>query len=33
VVVGGLFSRLAISIFIMLVLYEMVARNGDCLAI
>ena len=33
VIVGGLFSRLAISIFIMPVLYEMVARDGDYLAV
>ncbi len=33
VIVGGLFSRLLISIFLMPVLYEMVARPGDHLAV
>ena len=33
VIVGGLFSRLLISIFLMPVLYEMVARDGDHLAV
>jgi len=33
VIVGGLFSRLLISIFLMPVLYEMVAREGDHLAV
>ncbi len=33
VIVGGLFSRLLISIFLMPVLYEMVARPGDYLAV
>jgi cobalt-zinc-cadmium resistance protein CzcA len=33
VIVGGLFSRLLISVFIMPVLYAMVAREGDHLAI
>jgi cobalt-zinc-cadmium resistance protein CzcA len=33
VIVGGLFSRLLISVFIMPVLYAMVAREGDYLAI
>jgi cobalt-zinc-cadmium resistance protein CzcA len=33
VIVGGLFSRLLISIFLMPVLYELVARDGDHLAV
>jgi cobalt-zinc-cadmium resistance protein CzcA len=33
VIVGGLFSRLLISVFLMPVLYEMVARDGDYLAV
>jgi len=33
VIVGGLFSRLLISVFLMPVLYEMVAREGDHLAV
>jgi heavy metal efflux system protein len=33
VIVGGLFSRLLISVFLMPVLYEMVARDGDFLAV
>lgn len=33
VIVGGLFSRLLISSFLMPVLYEMVARTGDHLAV
>lgn len=33
VIVGGLFSRLAISIFVMPVLYQVVAREGDRLEV
>ncbi len=33
VIIGGLFSRLLISVFLMPVLYEMVAREGDHLEI
>jgi heavy metal efflux system protein len=33
VIVGGLFSRLLISIFLMPVLYEMAAREGDALRV
>jgi cobalt-zinc-cadmium resistance protein CzcA len=33
VIVGGMLSRLVISIFIMPVMYEMVARSGDYLAV
>ncbi len=33
VIVGGLFSRLLISVFLMPVLYAMVARDGDHLAV
>jgi heavy metal efflux system protein len=33
VIVGGLFSRLLISVFLMPVLYAMVAREGDHLAV
>jgi heavy metal efflux system protein len=33
VIVGGLFSRLLISVFLMPVLYEAVARPGDHLEI
>jgi heavy metal efflux system protein len=33
VIVGGLFSRLLISVFLMPVLYELVARDGDHLAV
>jgi cobalt-zinc-cadmium resistance protein CzcA len=33
VIVGGLFSRLLISVYLMPVLYEAVARPGDHLAV
>ena len=33
VIIGGLFSRLLISVFLMPVLYEMVAREGDHLEV
>jgi len=33
VIIGGLFSRLLISVFLMPVLYEMVARPGDHLEV
>ena len=33
VIVGGMFSRLLISVFLMPVLYELVARPGDRLEV